>query len=539
MDIADTKSLFTQRFDAARTAWTQGDEPGAAESLRSAIVAARSDSGLRRELASALLSLGRLSRKLGRAGEAEAEPVLTEALAISEALFGSEDAGLAPVLLELGRLHLQQSQHARAENVLKRLLAIARVKGEEHPDVAAALSDLAFVKRKLGDDASAEALYRDALRIREKVLEPNHTITVGTLERLSETCAARGNFAEALVLLHRALPAREAALGPGHERVRAARSRIAELESQMASASRIVIAPPESARASESVDVALVDPRPTVAVFRAASPEPARRNRTVLYASAGAATVAIAIAALLMVRPSAGSAREPVSKNTSDARRTPAASAPVVTASAARTASIGTNAADMKAAQADSFHAASATPAPTVEAIQREQRAPERARTEIRAPRVEIHLDSVNMPSIPAALSGEAILRSAMERQRASDTDRTETKPDIARPTTVDAENARTSPTIIGRAPVPVFPDALIRSGRREGEVLVRFLVNELGRVDVASMIVEHSDDELFTSAVRDILPSFRFEPAHTLGLGSRPVAAWVSVPFRFTTKKR
>jgi TonB family protein len=66
----------------------------------------------------------------------------------------------------------------------------------------------------------------------------------------------------------------------------------------------------------------------------------------------------------------------------------------------------------------------------------------------------------------------------------------------------------------------------------------VRFIVNEVGRVDVASMIVEQSDHELFTAAVRDVLSRFRFEPAHTLGLESRPVAAWVAVPFRFTTKK-
>ncbi len=91
-----------------------------------------------------------------------------------------------------------------------------------------------FVKRKLGDDASAEALYRDALRIREKVLEPSHMVTVVTLEQLSETCAARGNFAEALALLRRALATREVALGPGHATVQVARSRVAELELQVA-----------------------------------------------------------------------------------------------------------------------------------------------------------------------------------------------------------------------------------------------------------------------------------------------------------------
>ena len=194
MYMADTKALFTQRFDAARTALTAGDEPAAAESLYAAIVVARTDPSLRRELASALFQLGKLSRKFGRAGEAEAEPLLTEALAISEGLFGTEHAALAPLLSELGRLHIHQSQHARAEAVLERLLAIARSKSEENADVATALAGLAVVKRKLGDDASAEALYRDALHIREKVLEPSHMVTVVTLEQLSETCAARGNF---------------------------------------------------------------------------------------------------------------------------------------------------------------------------------------------------------------------------------------------------------------------------------------------------------------------------------------------------------
>ena len=234
MHMADTKALFTQRFDAARTALTAGDEPAAAESLYSAIVVARTDPSLRRELASALFHLGKLSRKFGRAGEAEAEPLLTEALAISEELFGREDAALAPLLNELGRLHIHRSQHARAEDVLERLLAIARGKSEENADVATALAGLAVVKRKLGDDASAEALFRDALRIREKVLEPSHMVTVVTLEQLSETCAARGNFAEALALLRRGLATREVALGPGHATVQAARSRVAELELQVA-----------------------------------------------------------------------------------------------------------------------------------------------------------------------------------------------------------------------------------------------------------------------------------------------------------------
>src|SRR5215831_10266124 len=247
--MADAKALFTQRFDAARAALTEGDEPAAAEYLHSAIVAARSDPGLRRELASALFQLGKLSRKFGRAGEAEAEPLLTEALVISERVFGRDDAALAPLLSELGRLHIHRLQHARAEQVLERLLAIARGPGQsdENADVATALAGLAVLKRKLGDHASAEALFRDALRIREQVLEPSHMVIVVTLEHLSETCAARGNFAEALALLRRGLATRELVLGPGHATVQAARARVTELELQVA------VAADTSAAASQAV----------------------------------------------------------------------------------------------------------------------------------------------------------------------------------------------------------------------------------------------------------------------------------------------
>jgi TonB family protein len=149
-----------------------------------------------------------------------------------------------------------------------------------------------------------------------------------------------------------------------------------------------------------------------------------------------------------------------------------------------------------------------------------------------------MNIPTVAVPSIPAAQSVDSIPRPATERQRASDTDRTGTGERVPPPASADVHYAVTPPKIIGRVPEPRFPDALLRSGHREGQVVVRFMVNELGSVDAASMIVEQSDHELFTSAVRDILPRFRFEPARTPAPESKPVAAWVSVPFRFTTKK-
>ena len=631
MYMADTKALFTQRFEAARAALTAGDEPAAAESLHAAIVVARTDTSLRRELASALFHLGKLSRKFGRAGETEAEPLLTEALVISERLFGREDPALVPLLNELSRLHIHRSQHERAEAVLERLLTIARGKSEENADVANALAGLGVVKRKLGDDAAAEALFRDALRIREKVLEPNHMVTVVTLEHLSETCAARGNFSEALALLWRGLATREVVLGPGHPTVQAARSRVTELQLQAAvaadtaaaaakkaargaiatpawlkrvpsrertktpavtaavaaaslmtspiqkpSASQVVTSPTESARPSGSVtdsesavphryaaladvaesdvadtdvadsdiasaDAAVDDWRSTPAPVPADSPEPARNKRTVLYASVGVA--ALAMAGLLMLRPRAGAGggSDPVSPKMAVAQRTAATVAPVAATPATRTGSTAAGAAAIVVSTGESLPSASATPASTAPVVKPEQHTSDSAPA--RLPRIDVHLRPINIPkapepNIPPPPSIDLTARSAPDRQRVPDVDRTGTAERVALPQSPDVAYAVTPPKIIGRIPEPAFPDALLHSAHREGQVVVRFMVNEFGTVDAASMIVERSDHELFTAAVRDILPRFRFEPARTPAPDSKPVAAWVSVPFRFTTKK-
>ena len=161
---------------------------------------------------------------------AEAERLLLEAIYVGERQLGADHPSLGVALNELSRLHIRQSDFARAEPVLKRLLNLARAKGDTHPDVATALAGLAVAKRGLGENVAAEVLYRHALRIREEVLAPHHMAIVVTLEQLSETCATRGNLVEALVHLKHALPKREGALGADHATVASLRARIADLE---------------------------------------------------------------------------------------------------------------------------------------------------------------------------------------------------------------------------------------------------------------------------------------------------------------------
>jgi len=98
-------------------------------------------------------------------------------------------------------------------------------------------------------------------------------------------------------------------------------------------------------------------------------------------------------------------------------------------------------------------------------------------------------------------------------------------------------EDTGAKPAALLEAPPPHFPDEL-RSHWRESEVVVRFRVDERGRVDVGSMKVVKSDHDRFVAAVREALPRFRFEPARSAAPESKPVADWVDFRIKFTATK-
>ena len=77
---------------------------------------------------------------------------------------------------------------------------------------------------------------------------------------------------------------------------------------------------------------------------------------------------------------------------------------------------------------------------------------------------------------------------------------------------------------------IPRYPAALRQSGI-DGRVLVRFVVDTAGRIDMASVQVLQSTHELFTRAVRDALAGFRFRPAEQ---GRHRVPALAEMPFEF-----
>ena len=80
----------------------------------------------------------------------------------------------------------------------------------------------------------------------------------------------------------------------------------------------------------------------------------------------------------------------------------------------------------------------------------------------------------------------------------------------------------------------PRYPESL-RQAAIDGRVLVRFVVDTSGRIDMSSVSVLATTHDLFTRAVREALPSFRFKPAEQ---GGRRVRALAEMPFEFQITK-
>ena len=82
--------------------------------------------------------------------------------------------------------------------------------------------------------------------------------------------------------------------------------------------------------------------------------------------------------------------------------------------------------------------------------------------------------------------------------------------------------------------PAPRYPDSL-QLAKIEGQVVVEFVVDTTGHVEMSTIKVDRSDNNLFTEAVKAVLPSTRFYPAV---VGGRHVKELVTVPYVFAMKK-
>jgi protein TonB len=85
-------------------------------------------------------------------------------------------------------------------------------------------------------------------------------------------------------------------------------------------------------------------------------------------------------------------------------------------------------------------------------------------------------------------------------------------------------------PAAMRAAPRPRYPEQL-RAAGVTGRVVVRFVVDTLGRVEPGSVVIREASHDLYADAVRTVLASLRFSPAEA---GGRKVRMLVELPFEF-----
>jgi tetratricopeptide (TPR) repeat protein len=140
------------------------------------------------------------------------------------------DEQLANYLNSAGGAYFKAGRYPEAKPLYKRSLKIReKVLGPEHPDVATSLNNLAEFYYYQGRYSKAEPLLKDSLKIREKVLGPEHPDVAMSLNNLAELYYYQGRYSKAEPLNKRSLEIREKVLGPEHPDVAMSLNNLAAL----------------------------------------------------------------------------------------------------------------------------------------------------------------------------------------------------------------------------------------------------------------------------------------------------------------------
>eukprot|EP00741_Cyanophora_paradoxa_P015106 tig00020848_g14577.t1 len=109
---------------------------------------------------------------------------------------------VATVLNNLAGLHEMAGNSADAERLMRQLLAISEAAfGPSHPDVGGTLHNLALILQRGGRPAEAEPLFQRSLGVLEGALGRRHPSVATLLANLAELYARQGRHAEAAPLL--------------------------------------------------------------------------------------------------------------------------------------------------------------------------------------------------------------------------------------------------------------------------------------------------------------------------------------------------
>ncbi|MBW4515151.1 MAG: tetratricopeptide repeat protein [Timaviella obliquedivisa GSE-PSE-MK23-08B] len=153
----------------------------------------------------------------GQVDYTAAEFWYTDCLKVADARLGNDHPNMASSLNNLAGLYYSQGRYGEAEPLLVRSLHIRETQlGANHPDTAQSLNNLAELYESQGRYSEAESLLVRSLHIYETQLGADHPDTALGLNNLAGLYDLQGRYGEAEPLLVRSLHIRETQLGANH-----------------------------------------------------------------------------------------------------------------------------------------------------------------------------------------------------------------------------------------------------------------------------------------------------------------------------------
>jgi serine/threonine protein kinase/tetratricopeptide (TPR) repeat protein len=162
--------------------------------------------------------IGEVYREIGDLEQASA--MHTEALAIRKRKFGNEHPDVAHSLNEVALVLEYQNKLPEAETMHREALAMRRkLLGNEHPDVAESMNNLASVFHGRGKLAEAETMHREVLAMQRKLLGNDHANVATSLNNLAVVLHDDGNLGEAEIIYRETLAMQRKLFGNDHPRI--------------------------------------------------------------------------------------------------------------------------------------------------------------------------------------------------------------------------------------------------------------------------------------------------------------------------------
>jgi tetratricopeptide (TPR) repeat protein len=159
-----------------------------------------------------------------------AEPWYKECLEVVRKRLGEEHPDLATSLNNLALLYYAQGRYEEAEPLYLLALEITkRLLGKEQLHVAMILNNLAELYRSQGKYKKAEPLYLSALMMRKRLLAQDHLTVAQSLNNLAILYCSQGKCKEAEPLYHSALEIYKRLLGEQHPLVATSLNNLAGL----------------------------------------------------------------------------------------------------------------------------------------------------------------------------------------------------------------------------------------------------------------------------------------------------------------------